>query len=510
MNATKHILLLLLTLTVYVAASGQSLTSAKRYYDNGDYLEAAKQLRPLADGGDAEAQLMAAQMFFDGLGVTKNEAQGVKYMTMSADQGHVPAIEKLMNYYANKDDPKTYSLAVNYAGKYPELKKGVVGIVMVKCLFEGRMGAEQDSTAAWKLIEGNENFDELMSDRDFAKQYFEYKSREAKKESIDELAEYLFETPGKYSLWTRINTYLKEEYDTHEKMLSKAEGGSVWAMNSLASYYYSKNETEKALEWATKAADKNSMRGRNMVERINFVPFTCNNISIGSQSDKRTSIESVKVDFDEITINFVFRNNGYSAWIAIATDMCLVSSAGVKYRMLSSTLPVLPKTRQVSFSDVVHYSVTFLSPSKLDAFSISEQGKITMADIKLLDMPTASAVSTTSSSTSAKPAIDPENTGYCYFAEKKHLRTMGFIGGDDTFLFTAYEKIKGFTSENHKFDKRKPAELQIYSKRAKLLTPHPAGSYQFVEGSYKKYLILKITNPEQFWSKSDVALIMYL
>ncbi|MBQ9640161.1 MAG: sel1 repeat family protein [Bacteroidaceae bacterium] len=54
----------------------------------GNYTEAAKCLRPLADGGNAEAQTLAAQLFFEGKGVTKNEAQGVKYATQAAKQGH--------------------------------------------------------------------------------------------------------------------------------------------------------------------------------------------------------------------------------------------------------------------------------------------------------------------------------------------------------------------------------------------------------------------------------------
>ena len=58
--------------------SAQSVNYAKSLIKEGKYLEAAKQLRPLADGGNAEAQYMAAKLFFEGKGVTKNVNQGIK------------------------------------------------------------------------------------------------------------------------------------------------------------------------------------------------------------------------------------------------------------------------------------------------------------------------------------------------------------------------------------------------------------------------------------------------
>ena len=67
------------------------------YMEQGDYLNAAKELRPLADGGNAEAQLLAAKLFFEGKGVIQSDAQGVNYATMAADQGNVEGIELLLN-----------------------------------------------------------------------------------------------------------------------------------------------------------------------------------------------------------------------------------------------------------------------------------------------------------------------------------------------------------------------------------------------------------------------------
>lgn len=69
--------------------SAQSLGTAKMYIEQEQYVNAAKQLRPLADGGNAEAQYLAAKLFFEGhINNAKAEEQGVKYATMSADQGY--------------------------------------------------------------------------------------------------------------------------------------------------------------------------------------------------------------------------------------------------------------------------------------------------------------------------------------------------------------------------------------------------------------------------------------
>ena len=49
-------------------------------------------------------------------------------------------------------------------------------------------------------------------------------------------------------------------------------------------------------------------------------------------------------------------------------------------------------------------------------------------------------------------------------------------------------------------------EIKLYSKRAELLTTHPAGSYELVKDA-KGQLTLKITNPSQFWSVSRYLVI---
>jgi chromosome segregation ATPase len=54
-------------------------------------------------------------------------------------------------------------------------------------------------------------------------------------------------------------------------------------------------------------------------------------------------------------------------------------------------------------------------------------------------------------------------------------------------------------------DIRKVTEIALYSKKAKLLTNHPASSY--VLEKVNDYLVLKITNPNKFWEISHYLVI---
>ena len=57
-----------------------------------------------------------------------------------------------------------------------------------------------------------------------------------------------------------------------------------------------------------------------------------------------------------------------------------------------------------------------------------------------------------------------------------------------------------------KIDIRKDKEIKLYSKSAKLLTAHPASSYTLTRDANKQY-VLRITNPQIFWSTSKYLVI---
>lgn len=68
-----------------------------------DYARAAKELRPLADAGNAEAQYRVGRMMEFGAGYPKDVAQAVAWYRKAAAQGHAAAMEELGELYATGD-----------------------------------------------------------------------------------------------------------------------------------------------------------------------------------------------------------------------------------------------------------------------------------------------------------------------------------------------------------------------------------------------------------------------
>lgn len=84
--SVRTILMTISLLLAGVATStAQSIEQIKELIEQGQYKQAAMRLRPLADGGNAEAQYLSAILFLDGKGVQKNAQQAFKYAKMSAD-----------------------------------------------------------------------------------------------------------------------------------------------------------------------------------------------------------------------------------------------------------------------------------------------------------------------------------------------------------------------------------------------------------------------------------------
>ena len=57
-----------------------------------------------------------------------------------------------------------------------------------------------------------------------------------------------------------------------------------------------------------------------------------------------------------------------------------------------------------------------------------------------------------------------------------------------------------------KIDIRVDKEIKLYSKSAKLLTTHPASAYTLQQDANKQY-VLRITDPQAFWSTSKYLVV---
>ena len=93
------------------------------------------------------------------------------------------------------------------------------------------------------------------------------------------------------------------------------------------------------------------------------------------------------------------------------------------------------------------------------------------------------------------------NSAWFVFGTKSELKSQKILEKGDVLKSADFNKDY-FTQ----IDIRTTKEIKLYSKRADLLTTHPAKSYELVNDD-KGQLTLKITNPKEFWSVSKYLVI---
>ena len=93
------------------------------------------------------------------------------------------------------------------------------------------------------------------------------------------------------------------------------------------------------------------------------------------------------------------------------------------------------------------------------------------------------------------------NTAWFVFGTKKELKEQQVIV-DGKVLQSSFNKTY-FTTIDIRVDKA----VKLYSKSAKLLTIHPSSSYTLSRDANNQY-VLRITNPQIFWSTSKYLVVL--
>ncbi len=93
------------------------------------------------------------------------------------------------------------------------------------------------------------------------------------------------------------------------------------------------------------------------------------------------------------------------------------------------------------------------------------------------------------------------NTAYYVFGTKKELKEQNVLQKGKV--------LQGNFNKNYftKIDIRVDKEIKLYSKKAELLTSHPAGSYTLKLDAQQQY-ILRITDPQKFWGASKYLVVL--
>lgn len=99
-------------------------------------------------------------------------------------------------------------------------------------------------------------------------------------------------------------------------------------------------------------------------------------------------------------------------------------------------------------------------------------------------------------------------------SQDKQLHSAWFVFGTKSELKEQRIYVDGKVLSSNfnrdyftKIDIRVTKEIKLYSRSAKLLTAHPSGSYTLQPDANKQY-VLRITNPQQFWSTSKYLVIL--
>lgn len=102
------------------------------------------------------------------------------------------------------------------------------------------------------------------------------------------------------------------------------------------------------------------------------------------------------------------------------------------------------------------------------------------------------------------------NTAYYAFGTRKELENQGVINREGGVIGLG-KTVKMSETPNTQYftqiDITKVSEIQLSSKKAKLVSTHPTGSYR-IEGVDDRADKLVITNPTQFWSVSKYLVIV--
>ena len=96
----QHLVVAALLLAVTAAPSRADFADGLAAFDAGDYQTTLEEWRPLAEAGDAEAQVALAGLYLDGLGVPRDQVEGARWYRLAAEQGEPVAQMNLGDLYS--------------------------------------------------------------------------------------------------------------------------------------------------------------------------------------------------------------------------------------------------------------------------------------------------------------------------------------------------------------------------------------------------------------------------
>ena len=111
-----------LFLMMAVAPARADYDDAIKYYEHGDYAGALRELRPLAQQGNLDAQAKLGEMYLQGTGVKQDYTTAMRWLKHAATEGDVAAAESDLGliYYNGAGVKRDYAEAARWFLKAAE------------------------------------------------------------------------------------------------------------------------------------------------------------------------------------------------------------------------------------------------------------------------------------------------------------------------------------------------------------------------------------------------------
>lgn len=145
----KHVLAaIVLMLSVAAPVAAGPLKEANAAYNKGNYQLALQIIRPLAEHGDAEAQVMLGFLYQEGEGTPQDYPEAVKWYRLAAEQGNAMGQTSLGSMYVSgRGVPQDSVEAVKWFRRAADQGDGL-GQSWLGSMYKLGMGVPQDDVAA--------------------------------------------------------------------------------------------------------------------------------------------------------------------------------------------------------------------------------------------------------------------------------------------------------------------------------------------------------------------------
>jgi predicted nucleic acid-binding Zn-ribbon protein len=215
--------------------------------------------------------------------------------------------------------------------------------------------------------------------------------------------------------------------------------------------------------------------------------ISTNSSNVELSKDKRQQIvEDIKY------INTLIEQNKHK----IASLNAQLSKSGGTIKVLQSTISELEASVKQSESDIADLKATLLTKKfeieQLNTEKSDLQSSIVQKDEKI------------------NTQTNEMNKAFFACGTYKQLKAKGLLTKEGGFIGLGKTKTLAGSFPDSSFkqiDITVTKSIPVNSKSAKLISEHPANSYQLIRDKDKKIVSIEITDPSQFWKISKYAVV---